>query len=285
MCKKLTLFLCLITLTLCLPLFWACSDGGNAFVLTFDGDGGVLSFNSKTLSTGDEINLPTATKEGYKFVCFVYSFSGKDYIIEEGDAFGFRTDITAKAKWAPADAYIIRYDTDGGFFNGENKYYYYANEGDVALSVPQRIGYKFLYWEDGENVRYETSLPNGSVGDKTLTAKYLKSEYTVSLILTCEALSPVKDGKTETVVCLYKGESEKTFTVPYGDTLGIIKAVPIDSSNYEFICWTYTDKNGKTERFYGKGETNVVVFNEDMFTLGETVYLKAYCVPSHSEFI
>lgn len=269
----------------CIPSFSACSVREGAFVMTFDGDGGVLSFTEKEFAVGDTIVVPTATKEGYKFVCFVYSYSGKDYVISAGDEFGFRTDITVKAKWAPSDAFVIRYDTSGGFFGGSNEYYYYANGGDVVLNAPYRTGYKFLYWEESDTVRYDSVLPDGTYGDKMLTAKYLKAEYTVSLILTCEALSPVYEGKTETVDCLYKGESEKTFTVEYGDTLEIIKAVPIDNSNYEFICWTYRDKTGNEKRFYGKGEADAVAFTEDVFALGETVKLTVYCLPTHSEFI
>ena len=268
----------------CFALGLFSCGGADVHTLKFDADGGTLSYYSQKLSTGDKIKLPaiTSAKEGYNFSCFTYGYAGETYVISDGDSYLFRTGITVKAVWVPDDAYVITYYTDGGVFGNADIPFYYYGEQSVTLARPEKRGYRFLGFKEG-NADPVTEIPAGTSGDKNFTAVFMQAEYDVHLNLTCEARRAFKENATETITCKYHGESDVTLKVGYGCALEIGKASP-QNAEFDFLCWIYY-KNGVAERFVPQGEQGALVFNENNFIYGETVELYVYCVPVISEFV
>lgn len=264
--------------------FIACGEESE-FTVSFDADGGTLSFYSKKFELGEDELVPDGNKGGYKLACFVYEYDGSEYVFGQ-NKFYFRKDITVKAVWAPQEDFIITYHLDGGLFSGKGKYYYSKNDADFTLSTPVKSGYRFLGWKlngEGEPIS-EMVIPCGSTGDKAFYAVFEEAKYKVKLNLTCEAVNPVKENVKETVECTYHGQSEMTITVSYGNALELDAAVP-KQTEYEFFCWLYYDKNGEFKEFVAQGKDGAIIFNEDNFTYGEEVVLYVYCLPVMSPFI
>lgn len=278
-------FLSLIIIAVSALSFFACGET-DTFTLSFDADGGELSFKSEKIKTGEKIVFPEIVnqKADCKFVCFIYEFANSQYVFTEGDCFNLRADVTFTAVWSPVDANVIRYNLDGGHFEQKSAFYY-DGSSDVSLLTPVKLGYRFMgYKENGEGEPVKNAvITAGESGDKSFTAVFEKAEYTVELRLTCTANHPFKEDVTETVNCLYHGDFEKTLKVAYGYSLALDKAVPI-KNEYEFICWLY-EKNGEKVKFAAQGEKGALAFNENNFEYGKTVILYVCCVPVTSEFI
>ncbi|MDY6367268.1 MAG: InlB B-repeat-containing protein [Clostridia bacterium] len=275
-------FLAVISFVLSAGFLSAC-DETDAYKVTFDANGGELSFYSKTVSFGEELILPEGQKPGFKLACFTYEYGGK-VIVFDGGEYLFRTGITVKAKWAPEDAYLINYDLNGGTLTSDAPFYYTGTE-DVALIKPQKNEY-FEGWRENESDTPDRDyvISEGSTGDKTFTAVFSKRVYNVNLVLTTTAFNPVKEGETSFVQCLYHGKTEQTFSVEYGRSLSLDVAVPV-SANYEFVVWKYYDFSGDYVDFKVQGEEGAVVFNEYNFGTKTDVSVYVFCVGRNSPFI
>lgn len=281
--KKYIRIFSLVLILLFLLCSFSCGD--DRYTISFDADGGTLSFTDKKINYEDEIEFPEGVKAGYKLVCFVYQYDGKEYVLEKGDKYYYQSDITVKAIWAPENYFTVKYVLDGGFFMGNGVYFYYGNGDGVNIPDPVKWGYYFNgYRINGEGEPIRDLVLSGLTGNKTLYADYSKVGYNVRLVLTCEADSFLKEGETEQVKCTYQGETEKTFTVSYGYALPLADATP-ELSDYVFLCWRYYDKDGNLKIFYPLDAENATVFNESNFVLDKEVVIYVCCVPIMSEFI
>lgn len=281
--KKYIRIFSLVLILLFLLCSFSCGD--DRYTISFDADGGTLSFTDKKINYEDEIEFPEGVKAGYKLVCFVYQYDGKEYVLEKGDKYYYQSDITVKAIWAPENSFTVKYVLDGGFFMGNGVYSYYGNDDGGEIPNAVKWGYYFNgYRINGEGEPIRDLVLSGLTGDKILYADYRKVDYNVRLVLTCEADSFLKEGETEQVKCTYQGETEKTFTVSYGYALPLADATP-ELSDYVFLCWRYYDKDGNLKIFYPLDAENATVFNESNFVLDKEVVIYVCCVPIMSEFI
>ena len=134
------------------------------YTINFDSKNGAsISPKTYTIETGID-SFETPTRLGYTFEGW---YEGKNKVtkIEKGET-GNRTLI---AKWTPV-TYQVTFDSAGGSTVDPMTF---TTENSVAkLPEPARIGYRFLGWYDGETK--VTELPKGTIGDKTLTAKWEK---------------------------------------------------------------------------------------------------------------
>ena len=138
------------------------------YTINFDSkNGSSISPKTYTIETGiDKFDSPT--RLGYTFEGW-YEGETKVTKIEKGET-GNRTLI---AKWTPV-TYQVTFDSAGGSTVAPITF---TTENSVTkLPEPARIGYRFLGWYDGETK--VTELPKGSIGDKTLTAKWEKIKTT-----------------------------------------------------------------------------------------------------------
>ena len=111
--------------------------------------------NPATYTINDEINILDPSRTGYEFIGW-----------KEGNkiAKGSTGDKTFTAEWKGIN-YPITYVLDGGINNPENPSEYTV-EQTISIKDPTKEGYRFLGWQEGN------SIPKGSTGAKTFTAKW-----------------------------------------------------------------------------------------------------------------
>ena len=138
------------------------------YTINFDSkNGSSISPKTYTIETGiDKFDSPT--RLGYTFEGW-YEGETKVTKIEKGET-GNRTLI---AKWTPV-TYQVTFDSAGG--STVDPITFTTENSVTKLPEPARIGYRFLGWYDGETK--VTELPKGTIGDKTLTAKWEKIKTT-----------------------------------------------------------------------------------------------------------
>ena len=68
----------------------------NKYTITFDANGGTLSYTTMTVTYGTRVKLPTPTRPGYTFDCWV---DDDYYIFESSAIYNYTRDITLIAYW------------------------------------------------------------------------------------------------------------------------------------------------------------------------------------------
>ena len=157
----------------------------NTYQIVFDNNSGTGSMNSVTASYGTSVSLPANqfTKEGYVFSGWSLTPNGGviynnlqsviNLTSKDNDA------VTLYAKWAPV-TYQISYQLNGG--NGAtNPTSYNITSSTITLKNPTSTGYSFGGWySDSRYQTRVTQITKGSVGNKTLYAKWTPVTYQIS---------------------------------------------------------------------------------------------------------
>ncbi len=161
------------------------------YVVAFDGQtynitvGNALSSNAL---------LVAAMNEAAKQTGYTVTFNTKEY--------GSGEDVTTA--YVPAGSmtvyivknaneYSITYELDGGKFDGTPKEEYTVEDEDYTLPTPVKAGYTFLGWyENGTKVDV---LDTADAENKTYTAKWEATEYTITYVLDGGALDDTEKTK------------------------------------------------------------------------------------------
>lgn len=124
----------------------------------------------------DEIELPTPTRDNYRFMGWYSSsdFSGTRQTSIPKESLGNKTFY---AKWY--QEYSITYNTIGGEMPSDSYPTKYVSEESLELPVPIKEDNGFVAWFDNSNLKGTAyhSIPKGLTGDKTFYAKWLHSLY------------------------------------------------------------------------------------------------------------
>ena len=164
----------------------------------------------------------TPTKTGHKFVGWDYEGT---YITSTNGLVG---DITVTAVWEII-TYNINYDLDEGTLTSANPSTYNVETATITLNEPEKLGYKFLGWYNGQT-KVET-IEQGSTGDISLVAKWQVITYTITYDL--------NDG---------------TNNVANKDSYSVVANITFASptrEGYTFVNWTYNGQEitSTDERF------------------------------------
>ena len=160
------------------------------------------------------VTLPTPTREGYAFLGWTVNsdMAPQLTVVLPQGSIGNRTYT---ANWE-LTGYTITMDLNGG--SGETTLLYTVEDEEFALPTPTRNGYEFVGWT-GEGIiipQLNVTIPKGSTGNQTYTAKWHVIEYTITL-----------DTNGGPNVSPIKYTVEDSFTLPYPLRPG-----------YEFSGWT-----------------------------------------------
>ena len=123
------------------------------------------------------------------------------------------------------NAYSIAYDLAGGSVATANPTIFDAESSDITLTNPTKTGYDFLGWTGSNGTEPQTTvtIATGSEGDRTYTANWQATEYTITYNL---------DGGTASNPATYTIESSDiTLTAP-------------TKTGFTFMGWTGTDIDG-----------------------------------------
>ncbi len=137
--------------------------------------------------SGYKITVPTKT--GYTFGGYYTATNGggTQYV----DANGYcvnnlyakvAANSTLYAKWTPIN-YSISYNLDGGSVSG-NPTSYNADTATFTLNNPTKAGNEFLGWtgSNGTTPQTTVTIEKGSTGDKSYTANWKKTTFTVKWV-------------------------------------------------------------------------------------------------------
>ncbi len=150
----------------------------NNYILTYDAVGGTLQESSKTITFDSKYGeLPTPTKEGYKFIGW---YSDKKYTneITSSTKVTEYKDHTIYAKWEE-NKYLITLDSRGGNEITDQIEVTY-NKNYPSLPTPTKEGYSFIGWYDEYEVQIDEDTIVTKARDHTLHAKYEAKTYYVT---------------------------------------------------------------------------------------------------------
>ena len=147
------------------------------YTISYELDGGKNNTQNKTeydMET-ETFTFADPTKKGYLFEGWYAEpeCTTKVTAIEKG-SIGNRT---LYAKWE-LEKYTISYELDGGKNNTQNKTEYDMETGTFTFASPTKRGYEFEGWyAEPECTTKVTAIEKGSIGDRTIYAKWKILEY------------------------------------------------------------------------------------------------------------
>ena len=185
------------------------------YTVTLDTAGGDPIRPIQYTVESEAFQLPTPVRTGYIFLGWTgEGITEPQEIIEIPQ--GSTGDRTYTANWQVIEYTITLLDMNGV---GTSEALVYTVEQPVTLPTPTREGYAFLGWTVNSDMAPQLTvvLPQGSIGNKTYTANWELTGYTITMNL--------NGGSGETTL-LYTVEDEEF-------------ALPTPTRNgYEFVGWT-----------------------------------------------
>ncbi len=192
--------------------------------ISFDPNGGSVGTGSKSVICGKSYGaLPTPARNGYTFAGWYTAKSGGSRV-DSKTAVTVTKDQTLYARWNPV-RYKIQYKLGNGTNSRSNPANYTVTSKTIVLKNPVRKGYTFKGWYSDPKFKTRvTKIASGSVGNRTLYARWQVNKYTVQF---------VKNGGT--------GRQMKKMTMAYGKTY-TLKANTYSRKGYRFAGWATSPK-------------------------------------------
>ena len=185
------------------------------YTVTMDTAGGDPIRPIQYTVESEAFQLPTPVRTGYIFLGWTgEGITEPQEIIEIPQ--GSTGDRTYTANWQVIEYTITLLEMDGA---GTSEALVYTVEQPVTLPTPTREGYAFLGWTVNSDMAPQLTvvLPQGSIGNRTYTANWELTGYTITMDL---------NGGS--------GETALLYTVIDDDF-----ALPTPTRNgYEFVGWT-----------------------------------------------
>jgi len=153
----------------------------NTYTVTFDAQGGSAPDpSSKQVSFGSAYgSFATSSRDGYTLAGWYHSSIGSSSLFTESSLVALAENHTLLAHW-DAITYDLTYTLNGGTNSQDNPAHYSIESETITLAAPTRDGYDFVGWyaEDTFST-VVTTIPKGSMGNKTLYAKWSVATYFV----------------------------------------------------------------------------------------------------------
>ena len=126
-----------------------------SYTVSYNANGGTGSIESKTVTSGDSVTLPTrgVSKSGYILSGWTLN-SVNGTVYEPGEKYKVTANATFYAKWT-SSTYYAEFNANGGVFsNGSDTKYITMNTG-TSYTLPgsyevSRYGYKLVGWYPGQ---------------------------------------------------------------------------------------------------------------------------------------
>ncbi|QHI72915.1 InlB B-repeat-containing protein [Aminipila terrae] len=158
------------------------------YTVTYDPEGGSVTPTSQTKLFGAAYNkgsdgttdeaMPTPTLAGYTFGGWYDGDNGTGNQITSTTAVTTASNHTLYAKWT-VEQHKMTFDSEGGTTVSAITQNY--NTQVAAPTAPNRTGYTFSGWYDGDNgTGTEVTFPYTLTADKTVYAKWTAHPYTVT---------------------------------------------------------------------------------------------------------
>ena len=146
--------------------------------VTLDLDGGSIEGGiSHTAKIGENLILPTPTREGYDFYCWTYK--GEEISLSPFEI----TEYTAtlKANWVRKQC-TVTLDLDGGsLLDGQPSTYRVRYGESTTLPSPTKVGYNFGGWLFNSGVIDFNPFNIENLFEMTVKAKWVAKTYSINL--------------------------------------------------------------------------------------------------------
>lgn len=152
---------------------------GNNYVVTFDLDGGVGTFNTQVLvENGSTVTRPSSpTKVGYTFSHWALTGQTSSYNFNTS----VTSDITLVAIWNTTQTCTVNFDLNGGEGNFPDIIINRYKQIEKPIEDPVQVGNYFKYWALSTNLNQEYDWNTYIDKNITLVAVWEKFTHTVSL--------------------------------------------------------------------------------------------------------
>ena len=214
----------------------------NAYIVSFDGNGGIVSTASKKVLFGDAYdNLPTAYRTGYVFKGWFTANDGGANVTGT-TKMAKATNHTLYAQWL-ANPYKVSFDANGGIVQTPSKTVYFdSNYG--LLPDPSRENYLFTGWHTatngGENINSRTKV--STAADHVLYAHWAPDLSNAYIVRLHRNYNGSYGDATEDLIL----KTGQTLTLPTVEELGWSRR------NCRFLGWI--SSSGKTVAAYKDGQ-------------------------------
>ena len=153
------------------------------YQITYEGNGATSgSMSAQSVAAGGSASLASNAfqRTGYTFSGWNTRADGSGTAYSDGQVIsGITGNLTLYAQWKLTN-YTITYHLDGGE-NGSNPSTYTYTTALITLKDATRTGYDFAGWySDSAYTMRVTQIASGSIGDKTLYAKWTPHEYKIT---------------------------------------------------------------------------------------------------------
>lgn len=207
----------------------------STYTLTYNANGGIVLGNpstSTTVTAGQSVSLPSASRDYHTFNGWYTSTSGGTYLGTTGNSYTPPSNITIYAQWS-AISYSVSFNANGGSVSPTSANG--TNAGGVSLPTPSRTNYSFLGWYTassggtyvggGGSVYYPTS-------SITLYAQWSIITYSVSWDANGGSVSPTSSSVNagSSVTAPTPTRSGYTCTGWWNSTSGGTKIVDVGAS-------------------------------------------------------
>ena len=215
------------------------------YTVTFNSNGGSEVVSQQIEEDSLAIKPSDPERTGYTFEGWDYDFAKP---ITEN------TEITAE--WEII-TYSIDYDMNGGANAVENPTTYTVESNTIDFATPTKTGYTFTGW----NI---SAIPHGSTGNKTISANWTPTVYTITYILN-------GGENAESNPASYTIESDTiTFAEPtrtgYDFVGWDITTIPHGSTENKTVTASWSDPNVYSITYHLNGGTNVAS-NPETYTV------------------
>ncbi len=195
---------------------------GNPYTVTYDMNGGSgtqMLDSDHVYGVDKALSTNTYTRTGYTFEGWALTAGGAKAYDDSEIVKNLTTvdggNVVLYAVWEPI-VYNITYVMDGGTNNVGNPATYTIESAEIVLLDPTKDYYDFTGWTPTD------TIPAGSIGDKTFTATWTPTVYTITYVM---------DGGTN------DAGNPATYTVESS----LITLADPTRANYDFTGWAPAD--------------------------------------------
>lgn len=243
--------------------YWAASNPGGRYVVSFDGNGGVVPYGTVLTNAGGVLGtLPTPVRVGYVFDGWYTAPTGGTPAPHVSNIMGFpigyvfSDNTTLYAHWSSGGAYDITFNANGGQLGSDmQSVIRTGSDGKLpSLPAPTRSGYVFAGWWSGNGSPDYGSQVTGSTvfsSDSTVYARWSTGTYDIIF----------DPNGGQLFGSLVQADGRLAYATGTDGRLAMLP-VPVDSAGRTFGGW-WTDPSGGTR-----------VTRDTVFSAGCTLYAR-----------
>ena len=220
------------------------------YTITFNYGDGVGTVSDKKVKDNEEIGelpRPSIVPQGKTFEGWQTEDGAP---IAEDTKYTFGKNITIIARY-DAIIYNISYDAKGGTLDADVIRSYSISDSDIALPVPNKLGYTFLGWKANAEATPVKNITAGTIGTLALVAEWQANSYKINF--------HYGDGAGDL--------TEKT--VKQDETVDDLPTPSVLPTGQKFVGWTKQDNTPITQgtpyTFADDIDVYAVYSNEDYY--------------------